>query len=225
VKLISFILCALFCIAPHATAQEQSIDRAIASGLSYLADQQNADGSFASRDQKLATTGLTLLAFLSTGNTADGGRYATNVRRATDYLLRQAPSDRNFGRADGSGASGQAIITLALCREYGVEPDEPTRLRIRAILKDAVTILLMEPNGSHWTLDVLRAAERIGIQVPKESFDRIATSVEKAPTSQPTTDLLANQSEDGGWPDDTSADARTRTTALAILTLARKLRL
>jgi len=80
-------------------------------------------------DRPLETAGLSLLAFLSSGNTADGGKYAATVRRATEFLLRQTPADRYFGGVDGSQMRGQAIVTLALAQAYGLSP---TRRRARA---------------------------------------------------------------------------------------------
>src|SRR5947208_1463936 len=141
-----FIL-AVIGIATHARAQEDRARDAIAAGLSYLAAHQNVDGSFEATDHKLSATGLSLLAFLSAGNTSDGGRFASNVRRATEFLIRQAPQDRDFGKLEGTGMSGQAIIILALCEAYGVEPEEATRTRLHAILKDAIAILIARPDS------------------------------------------------------------------------------
>src|SRR3954471_16659717 len=122
--------------APPVDPVATSID----AGLAFLAKQQNADGSFQTGGQKLAASATALLAFLSSGQAPDNGRYGAAVRRATEFLLRQTPGDRYFGRVDVSRMYGQATVTLALCEAYGVEPDEQTRVRIRATLKDAIAL-------------------------------------------------------------------------------------
>ncbi len=187
-----------------ARADDRSADDAISAALAYLSNQQIADGSFEPHGQKLATTGLGLLAFVSTGNTSDGGRYAATVRRATEFLLRQTPGDRYFGAVDGSRMYGHAIVTLALCDAYGVEPDETIRARIRATVKDATAILIAaqnvkksaeqaggwgddrgstesDPIISQWCLTELRAADQIGVTVPKETLDRATAYLARHP--------------------------------------------
>src|SRR4051794_16458891 len=96
------VFCSALLFAGTIRADDNSADTAIASALAYLANQQNADGSFAADDHPVESTALSLLAFLSTGNTQDGGRYAGTVRRAVDFLLHQAPTDHDWGKIDGS---------------------------------------------------------------------------------------------------------------------------
>lgn len=168
---------------------------AIDAGLAFLASQQNAEGSFQAAGTKLQTSGLGLLAYLSAGDMPDSGRYGDAVRRAAEFLLRQTPGDRYFGRVDGSRMRGQAIVTLALCEVYGVESDEPTRVRLHATVKDAVTFIIAaqnskaggsggwaadpggaaaDPEVSIWCMIALRAAQQIGLNVPQQNLDRAA---------------------------------------------------
>lgn len=238
------IVCILLC-ARCVSADENVPDAAIASGLSYLAKQQNADGSFEADGQRVASTGLSLLAFLSNGNTSDAGRYAATVRRATDFLLRQAPADHYFGNIDASHMRGHAMVTFALCQAYGVEPDEQTRARIRAIAKDATTVLLAaqqdgawgeergakaaDPVTTQWCFDALRAAQQINLHFPKENLDRAAAYLaQHSPTKSPTTQhVIQAQLSDGSWPADASTQPASdvETTALNILTLSTPLHL
>jgi hypothetical protein len=199
-KIFIFIACIVLVVITSAAAQEQSpnfdaLQDATSSGLSFLARQQQLDGSFQSGGQKLAVTGLGVLAFIENGHTSDGGKYAPTVRRAIEFLLRQTPGDRYFGRVDGSRMYGHAVVTLALCRAYGVEPDEQTRTRLRATVKDAVAILIAAQNikkspeddggwgeqrdstdseftVTAWARDALLAASEIGVDVPKDSASR-----------------------------------------------------
>jgi hypothetical protein len=174
--------------APAGTARA-----AIDAGLAFLAGQQTAEGSFQRAGAKLQTSALTLLAYLSAGDTPDSGQYGDAVRRVEEFLLRQTPGDRYFGRADGSRMRGQAIVTLALCEVYGVESDEQTRVRLHATVKDAVAFIIASQNSrdgasggwaddpggaaadpavSLWCMIALRAARQVGLTVPQQSIDR-----------------------------------------------------
>lgn len=176
-------------------------DASIARGLSFLARQQNPDGSFDGGAPKLATTGLCLLAFLSAGHTPDVGRYGLNVRNAVDFLLSQPPDDGYFGKIDGSRMYGQGIVTLALSEVYGVE-SEARRRKIQPVLSGAVKLILAaqqvekpeasaggwryEPQAidsdlslSGWNALALRAAQNVGMNVPKPPVDRAVAFVLK----------------------------------------------
>jgi hypothetical protein len=198
-------------------AGENRVGNSVAMGLSYLTSQQDVDGSFESPDQKFATTAWSLRAFLASGNTSDGGRYSINVRRATEFLIHQGPSDHNFGRADGSGTEGQAIVTLALCEEYGVEPDETTRARVFVIARDSARVIMSNNDGGQWRALAIDAARRIGA----------------APSTQPTTApaattqlsddaIIKAQLSDGSWPSSDAASSRVRETSRAIIDLSSK---
>jgi hypothetical protein len=176
-------------------------DAAIARGLSFLARQQNNDGSFDGGGPRVATTGLCLLAFLSAGHTPDVGRYGLNVRNAVDFLLNQKLEDGYFGKIDGSRMYGQGIVTLALAEAYGVE-SEARRKKIQPVLNAAVQLILTaqavekpepfaggwryEPQAtdsdlslSGWNALALRAAQNVGMNVPKEPVDRAVAFVGK----------------------------------------------
>jgi hypothetical protein len=241
----SILICGTLICPQHAWADDTSADAAAASGLAYLAKQQNADGSFEADGPRVASTGLCLLAFLSTGNTSDGGRYAPTVRRAIDSLLRQSPADHDFGRIDASHMRGHAIVTLALCQAYGVEPDEQTRARIRAVAKDATAVLVstqrdgawgeargaktVDPVTTEWCLEALRAAQQINLHVSKENLDRGAAYLAQHPSAKPPTTqrLIQVQLPDGSWPADASTQPASdvETTALNIITLSMPLHL
>ena len=167
-----------------------ALDASIAKGLSFLARQQAGDGSFGTEGPKLATTGLSLLAFLATGNAPDLGKYGLAVHNAVDYLLVQQAPDGYFGGGD-RGMYAHAIVTLALCEDYGVESTIERRSRIRAALAKAIDSILAAQNApkanplhvggwryernsndsdmslSAWNVLALRAAEDAGLSVAK----------------------------------------------------------
>jgi hypothetical protein len=178
-----------------------------------LERSQHADGHFQS-DPKLALTGLVLTSYLSCGHAPDRGRYGSTVRRATDYLLRAAPQDGYFGKADGSRMYGHAIVLAALCEAYGLEEDPARRASMRAVLVKAVKVIIdaqqvrkdaahaggwrYEPSSTDSDLSVsascaiaLRAARDIGLDVPVLAIDAAAAYLKRC--AHPTTGGLAYQ--------------------------------
>ncbi len=183
--------------SPATEGNTARLDEGVARGLVYLAKQQNADGSFDGGGPKIAMTSLAMMSFLAAGHTPDVGLHGTVVRNATDFLVAQAPTDGYFGKLDGSRMYGHGITTLALAEVAGVEPDPARRQRIVATVASAVSVILAaqnvkkaphetggwryEPQSvdsdlslSGWNALALRAAQNIGVQVPK---DRAARAV------------------------------------------------
>lgn len=190
-------------LAMPAVAAESSpseTDATLSRGFDFLSAHQNRDGSFGAA-QRPAITSLALLAFLSSGHTPNGsnldpplGKYGAIVRGAVDYLLTQAQPDGSFARQD-KPMYGQAIATLALAEEYGVDVNEPRRRRIFAALNNSVRLIVAaqdvhkpdayaggwryEVNSpdsdlsvTGWNLLALRACQDVGINVPKTAFAR-----------------------------------------------------
>ncbi len=172
------------------------LDAAFSNGLDFLVTQQNADGSIGpTGGPRLATTGLSLLAFLAGGNTPDLGKYGSSVRAAIDFLIIQAQPDGYFGKVDGSRMYGQGIVTLALAEAYGVEDSEDGRQKIDAVLRksaklilDAQSIKKADPYPGGWRYEpqavdsdislcgwnalALRACKGVGIAVPTEAVEK-----------------------------------------------------
>lgn len=183
-----------------APAQEKPItlptaDSAARRGLEFLAKQQKPDGSFDASENKVAVTGLSVMAFLACGHPPDVGRHGLVVRRGIDFLLAQASPEGYFGKGHGKGMYDQGIVTLALAEAMGVEVDEARRQKIHAELVKAVKVILdaqavvkPEPHGGGWrytpaALDsdlslsgwnalALRAAQDVGVDVPKEAVQK-----------------------------------------------------
>ena len=209
----------------RAAEQEElppNLETSIGKGLAFLARQQNADGSFATEGPKLAISGLSVLAFLSAGDTPDVGKYGLVVRNAEEYLLSQTPADGYFGAGSDRGMYIHAIVTLALAEAYGVETRTDQRQRMRSALKKAVAVILAAQNApkaepkyvggwrydpkapdadlslSGWNALALRAAQDVGIEVPRDAAQKAADFVlrcyhddAKAFSYQPGTDVMA----------------------------------
>lgn len=176
------------------------LDAAIGRGLTFLARQQNSDGSFDGGGPKVATTGLCVLAFLAAGDAPDVGKYGLVVRNSVDWLLTRQAQDGYFGEGD-RGMYTHAIATLALTQAYGVEPEASRRIRIHAALAKAVAVILAAQNApksnpsfgggwrydrnsadsdlslSGWNCMALRGAEAVGVDVPADARKRAAEFV------------------------------------------------
>ena len=170
-------------------------DLAVQRGLEYLAKKQNGDGSFDAGENKVAVTGLSLMAFLACGHVPDAGRYGLVVRGAVDFLLAQATAEGYFGKSHGKGMYDHGIVTLALAEAMGVEVDPARRQKIHAQLAKAVKVILdaqavakPDPHGggwrytpqaadsdlslSGWNALALRASQDVGVDVPKEAVQK-----------------------------------------------------
>ena len=213
---ITLILFARFAVAaPPATqpAPPARAETAIDLALLHLDRRQHADGHFQS-DPKLALTSLALTSYLATGNAPDHGRYGGTVRRAIDYLVRSAPDDGYFGKADGGRMYGQAIVVIALAQAYGLEEEAPRRVAMRAVLVKAVKVIVDAQNvkkepphaggwryeassvdsdlsASAWNAAALRAARDIGLDVPDAALASAAAYAKRC--AHPATGGFAYQ--------------------------------
>ncbi len=142
-----------------------SSEKAVNTGLKWLAKQQNSDGSWsfadADKENKAAlknttgATGLALLAFLGGGHTHKKGQgdFQKTVQKGLDYLLSQMEVKEDggklFGKDYGHGPMYiQGIATLALCEAYALTHDRklfrPTQLAVDFIVH------AQDPKGGGW---------------------------------------------------------------------------
>lgn len=207
------------------------LDEGVARGLAFLARQQEADGAFDGGGPRVAMTSLSVMAFLSAGHTPDVGQYGATVRSAVDYLVAQSPTDGYFGKLDGSRMYGHGITTLALAEAAGVEPDPQRREKVVAAVARAVRVIIdaqdvkksdsesggwrYEPQSvdsdvslSGWNALALRAAQNVGVEVPKDRAARAAAFV-----------LRCFHKEKGGFGYQPGQDASVAMTGVAVLNL------
>jgi hypothetical protein len=164
-------------------------DRAITSGLGWLAKQQNTDGSFGSGAYRnnIAVTALAGLAFLSSGSSPGRGPYGPSIDKALQFVMdNTAPS--GFIAIPQAATHGpmysHGFGTLFLAEAYGMthRPD------VREKLEKAVRLIVDTQNiEGGWRyqpmrrdadlsvtvcqINALRAARNAGIFVPKETVD------------------------------------------------------
>ena len=102
-------------------------EKAVMRGLGWLKKAQNADGSWANRNQP-AMTGFAILAFLGHGETPQSPEFGAAVARGMEWLL--ASGTKFDGRLCGAPAFNQpgvyehAIATFAVAEYYAMTRDE-----------------------------------------------------------------------------------------------------
>jgi hypothetical protein len=117
--------------AMQRTGGNEKSERAVLAGLRWLAQHQNADGSWSEDGNgpiRAAMTGLAILCFLGHGETPDSPELGPPVRKAVNCLLEVASNnrgrlsmERSFG---GPGVYAHAIGAYALSEYYTLTQDQ-----------------------------------------------------------------------------------------------------
>lgn len=167
-------------------------------GLQYLVKTQFKDGHWgANGDQyPVSMTGLAGMALLMEGSTVREGKYASQIRRAADWLMERSMRGGNrdglVGNPDhptetGRYMYGHGFATLFLASVYGDEEDRDRREKLKDILTRAVKYIgAAQSTQGGWfytskvdghdqdegsvtitQVQALRAARNGGIPVPK----------------------------------------------------------
>lgn len=183
---------------------DKSIVDSIDKGLNYLAKTQRPDGQWSPSggygSYPTVMTSLSGMAFIAGGSTPESGPYAKNVRKAMNFIMRVAEGEKDgliaSSGGDGRSMYGHGFSLLFLAQCYGMDLDDKTEARLKAILEKAVTITAKsqsdtgaankhaggwiytpEGNGDEGSVTVtqlqaLRAARNVGIKVPKDTIDK-----------------------------------------------------
>ena len=168
-------------------------EKGIADGLRWLANEQQADGSFGSvfaYDGNVGVAGLCGMAFLASGSTPERGPYGEAVTRTLDYVLScDQPSgflsEKDAGERYHGPMYGHGFAMLFLAEVYGMTSREDVGETLRRAVR--LTIDTQNEQGG-WRYNprpevadisvtvcqmmALRAARNGGISVPKETIDR-----------------------------------------------------
>lgn len=177
-------------LADVTPATREAIDR----GLAYLVQRQERQGSWTNNggigEYPVAMTALAGFALLMDGNTTTQGRYAINVDRATNFLLRSATPTGLFsrGEADARPMHGHGFALMFLSQLVG-NVEDPDRARsIHEVLTRGIKLTAesQSPLGG-WMyfpdarndegsvtitqVQALRACRNVGLAVPKSVID------------------------------------------------------
>jgi hypothetical protein len=177
---------------------------AIKKGLTWLVKQQTPDGTWTvgpTNGYAVAMTSFAGLALLCEGSTTSDGAYADNLRRATDWLLKNAQKGNAddgmlVNRRDTMEGSrylfGQGYGLLFLASVLADEEDRDRRAQLRDVLNRAVQFSVRAQSskgGWFYTaskeggdndegsvticqIHGLRAARQAGIPVPAETLKK-----------------------------------------------------
>ncbi|MCL4729811.1 MAG: HEAT repeat domain-containing protein [Planctomycetes bacterium] len=153
----------------------EDTEQAVNLGLEYLADRQSADGSWdpnrgfevrprwATDDNgyRGAITALCTLPFLAAGHSPDEGRYAPNVRRAIQWLLKNQTSDGCISYRGVMQMYAHTVATLALCEAYGMTRDG----RLKTAAERAVRFLeRTQGTGGGWDYQAVISGPMRGVE-------------------------------------------------------------
>ena len=189
-------------------------ERAVEASLRWMADMQEADGRWSSarhgggaerKDPQgqgrkdigasagsgvyadSGVTGLVVLSFLGAGYTHDEGQYASNVKRAVDWLIKQQQANGYLGgkATHYDMMYCHAIAAFALAEAYGMQNDPNAYPELREAVRSSVRLIAAMQNedggwrygkGSEsdmsmfgWQLMALKSAVNAGITVPDET--------------------------------------------------------
>ncbi|MBF0196912.1 MAG: hypothetical protein HQL32_04350 [Planctomycetes bacterium] len=161
--------------------------QAIKHGLSWLAAQQNKNGSWPSKAHPNAVNSAAALAFLGNGNSTKVGQYKYVVER---YVNKYCKMQRNDG---GVGMHGLAtpFVIMAMCDAYAMDP---THKGLESFCKKALQYVLSTQNNnggwtgsgsskpkdtneidvaqSAWYIMALFSADLSNLEVPREAFKK-----------------------------------------------------
>lgn len=191
--LLSFSLCAFaggtspaqrtgtLKLSPEA---KTAIDR----GLTWVAQNQNADGSWSGSGHPTADTSLCLMAFLLQGHVPGRGLYGQNMDRAIIWLIKKSEKQGGYlgTGTTGGGMYEHGLAVLALSEAWGQSKNP----EIRNTLKKAVAITLRsqhptiggwryspqpDPAGGDMSMTgmhiiALNSAKEAGIYIPDATF-------------------------------------------------------
>lgn len=168
-------------------------------GLEYLVRQQHRDGHWESNGGQFvsAMTALAGVTLLMEGSTIRDGKYATNIRKAVDWLMERCQRNGLIGEPNAGNQGlgymyGHGYSLLFLSQLYGEEEDADRRRKLEGILTRAVEFCgraqtsrggwgyLAAADGNDFDegsvsvtqVQALRAARNAGIVVPKSIIDR-----------------------------------------------------
>jgi hypothetical protein len=175
-------------------------EAAVAQGLTWLATNQQGDGSWSligpyrngiadSFENKAAATAMALLAFQGAGQTNQVGEFSGECAKGWRWLLKQQDKEGNFLRTAPLPLSHQfytaAQCTMALCELYQMTEDEtyrePAELAVSHLLNSQADDggWRYHPGSTDgdtsvtaWVVTALQTARMAGLEVPEGTLRR-----------------------------------------------------
>lgn len=170
----------------------------VTSALRWLAAHQEYDGRWDCKKygggnhggDDCAVTSLALLAFLGDGNSSRFGKYRSNVKKATEWLVSQQK-----GGHIGPHRYVSALTTMALVESYGMSNDR----KMREIAQMCTNWVVSSQNTtgawdyspkskrsdtsvSGWWIMAMKSAKTVGLKMPPETNYKALEYIRKATT-------------------------------------------
>jgi hypothetical protein len=197
------VLLAILHAPLHAAVKDADLERTVNRGLEWLAAHQSRMGHWNTQGEHYPTsmTALAGIALLSQGSTTTQGKYASNIRRAVDYLVSRSRSNGLIGdpTRDDRYTYGHGFSMLFLSQVLGEEEDAERRAQLVDVLTRAVTFCgraqtpaggwgyVSAKDGNNFDegsttitqVQGLRGCRNAGIPVPKEIVDKAIAYIKK----------------------------------------------
>jgi hypothetical protein len=193
VSLCLLFACVLAVPLMHAQEKEKRVEmdeatkKATAKALEWLAQKQNADGSFSdgAYPHNSAMTAYAMLAFMSQGHLPNQGQYGPEVAKAARFLVAGQRKDGYLVGARGGNMYAHAMAALALGELYGQTGDDT----LKPVVQKSAELIIgsqspnggwryePQPTGSDISVTImqvmaLRAAKNAGIHVPSTTLKK-----------------------------------------------------
>lgn len=209
------ILCCFTLVGVTGSAQETElrfggeippdVDTICDRGLEWLASNQSENGDWPGGQNGPGITGMAVMAFLSSGEDPNFGRYSENIRRAVRNIIGQQNGSTGYF---GNSMYHHGFATLGLSEVYGVLDEdllwqgqqgrsvgEALDLAVRASItaqknnqwggwRYSPTSTDADTSVSGAVLMGLLAARNAGIKVPDESIDKALKYFEQMTSNQ-----------------------------------------
>jgi hypothetical protein len=125
-----------------AAARNLDVQRVVSQGLEWLATRQSRLGHWTANEAHYPTamTGMAGIALLAEGSTTTQGKYASNIRRAVDYLVSRSRPNGLIGdpMRDDRYTYGHGFAMLFLSQVLGEEEDTERRSQLIDVLSRGV---------------------------------------------------------------------------------------
>ena len=212
-----------------AAVKNLEVRRVTARGLDWLASRQSRRGHWTGNNGQYPTamTALAATALLCEGSTTTQGKYASNIRRAVDYLTSRVCSNGLIGDPlrDNRYTYGHGFSMLFLSQVLGEEEDAERRDElVKKLTRAAVFSGRAQAESGGWgyvsakdqpgfdegsttitQVQGLRGCRNAGIPVPKEVIDKAIVYIQKCSVDGGRGGVQYNSRGGGGRPAITAA--------------------
>lgn len=201
--------------------REPKVQKVIDKGLEWMAGNQSRLGHWTANQgaYACAMTALAGTALLAEGSTTTQGKYAQNISKAVDYLVRSSRPNGLIGDPkDGHYTYGHGYAMLFLSQVLGEEEDADRRAELIKVLSKAVQFTgEAQTEAGGWgyvsakdghgfdegsttitQVQGLRGCRNAGIPVPKEIIDKAVKYIRNC--TQPDGGVQYSSKGGGGRP-------------------------